>query len=391
MPMKNAFLTIMLVAHLTAGVAVAQLANAAATVKAQESEGDRAWSAVEALRSSTRPTPAPATPTSPSNTTAGNNTPTASTPATTTAASASNQSRTQQQATASRATAQAAKDFYSRYPTHPQAAPARKLEALSAVDGIAAGDSAYEQQAIKVANDYRVDRKNPAADRFQVAHTVERYQVSKKLGGKHYLTSPVEAEKMADRLRKELGELHEVHALYLTIARSTNCENGGDVARKLLQLPVSPSIKTAARQIIERRALLGKPLEFSLTTAEGKTTKLSEFTGGRTVVCFWDGKNHPAGPPGLHEQRRLATPDTTWVYVSVGALAPMAKGTAKTARPAGTTCVEPLGVRSPLLAQLKITQLPCVYVLDARKNLSGIGRIDELPVLLSRQRRLIEP
>lgn len=294
-------------------------------------------------------------------------------------------------ALAYRSLAQAAKEFAAQFPAHPSAPVARKLEALAGISGIAADDSTHEQVALKVANDYRVDRKNRPTDRFEVAHVVERHQIGRKLGGRHYLTSPVEAEKMADRLRKEFGGLPEVYGLYLSVAQNTNCDNGADVARKILQLPAPPAIKAAARQVVERRALLGKSFEFPLTRPDGVATTLSRVAGQRTVVCVWPGDKQPAGPPGLHLFKQSAAPGIQWVYVSLGSLPAASTIGVKHAKPAGTTFEEPLGLKSPLATRLKITQLPCVYVFDEQKRLTGFGRIEDLPALLSQTRRLIEP
>ena len=50
------------------------------------------------------------------------------------------------------------------------------------------------------------------------------------------------------------------------------------------------------------------------------------------------------------------------------ALAQLCVGITHTQRgnPAGTYCVEATGMRSPLVAQLKFSRLPCVYVLDEK-------------------------
>lgn len=188
-------------------------------------------------------------------------------------------------------------------------------------------------------------------------------------------------------------------------------------------MPVSPAIKAAAQRVVDRANLMGRPLDFPLTTAAGPTTRLATLAGSsggkRTVVVFWDGVRSPGGPPGLHPYVQKAPPNTQWVYVSLGAWTPPPKSSAvaipgnansnsnaaasnavaakagppairASAAPPGTYCVEPLGLRSAVAQQLKISSLPFVCVLDDQKHLNAFGRVDEIPALLAGLNRLLE-
>ena len=286
---------------------------------------------------------------------------------------------------------QAAKAFYTKYPAHPQAVAAKKLEALAGLDGIIAGDTAHERAARAVATSFRTDKNFPPADRFEVAHAMEGRDVAKKLFGAPWCSHPIEGEKMADRLHAEFGELPEFYGTLLALAEHTNCDNSRDVAIRILQSPAPASIKVAARRLLERNALIRQPLDFPLTTDKGRATTLGSLAGKLTVVCLWDGKRHPEGPPGLQDYKKNPRPNTSWIYVSVGALGDLPKGAKPRSLPPGTTCVESLGFRSPLAAQLRLTRLPWVLVLDEQKKLSAYGGLDELPSLLTGLNRLIAP
>lgn len=358
--------------------------------KAADAAADHAWAAVVALRN-------PAVPTG---TTASAALPARATPA---------QEATRKAASvqASRQAAAAAKDFYTRFPTHAQAPAARKLEALAALGGIADNDTAHETAALKTAGDFRGNKANPVADRYDVAHAVERHLVGRKLGGKSWLSAPFEAEGLADRLRAEFGHFPGVYANYLTVAQQTQCDHGRDVARRILQMPAPAHVKSAAQRVFDRANLMRKPLDFPLTTTEGRATRLAALasgaTGARTVVVFWDGVRMPAGPPGLYAHQKNAPAKTNWVYVSLGAWTPPPKAASAAAKakagppaikasaaPPGTYCVEPLGMRSAVAQQLKISSLPFVCVLDDKKHLNAFGRVDEIPALLAGINRLVE-
>ena len=298
----------------------------------------------------------------------------------------------QQQAQDFRQVAQAAKNFYTQYPDHPQAAAAKRLEALAGLAGITNNDAQQEQSALKVASNFRTNKENPISDRYAVAHAMERHDLSKKLGGQSWLSSAKEAEEMADRLHTEFGHFPSAYANYLTVAEGLNCDRGRVVAQRILQMPVPPDVKVGAQRVLDRWRMIGKPLDFQLTTTQGKPTTLAALAGKLTVVCLWNGARAPVGPPSLHDYKKGGSPSgAAWVYISVGALGASARGVKSLAKPAGITCVDPLGLQSPLIAQLKLSQLPWVLVLDENKNLTGYGRIDELPWLLANMHRLIEP
>lgn len=332
------------------------------------------------------------------------------------AAMAEAQARAVARVQSARQTAAAAKAFYTRFPAHAQAPDARKLEALSGLAGITAADQPHEAAALKAAGEFRANRAHPIVDRYEVAHAVERQVIGRKLGGKSWLSSPFESEAMADRLRGEFGHLPQVDANYLAVAQYTPCDHSREVAQRILGMPVSPSIKAAAQRLVDRGNLIGRPLDFPLTPAAGPPTRLAALAGStpgvRTLVVFWDAVRSPAGPPGLHPFVQKAPPNTQWVYVALGAWRPPTKaspGNANasaaaanaaaragppairaSAAPPGTYCVEPLGLRSTVAAQLKLSSLPFVCVVDDRKRLNAFGRIDEIPALLAGINRLLE-
>ena len=334
-------------------------------------------------------------------------------------ASAQIQAQKTAQAQSARQVAAAARDFYTRFPSHAEAGKARKQEALSAIAGITDDDPGYETTALKTAGDFRVNKANPIEDRFDVAHAVERHTVGRKLGGKSWLSAPFESEAMADRLRGEFGHYPGVYGNYLNVAEHTTCDHSRDMAQRILQMPAPAHVKAGAQRVLDRALLMRKPLDFPLTTTDGAATRLATLagsgTGARTVVILWDGIRVPSGPPGLHLYAKNNPANTRWVYVSLGAWTkpaatpPAAPGIGKgnangvgngksatpavraSAAPPGTYCVEPLGWKSPLVAQLKISQLPFVCVLDDKKNLNAFGRVDEIPALLAGINRLVEP
>lgn len=283
-----------------------------------------------------------------------------------------------------RAAAQAAREFHAAYPSHPKAAEARKVEALAGLEGIAPKDKAYERAALAVATAFRHDRSHSLRDRIEVAHAIESREIQLRTLGRTWFSQPVLAEIMLDRLRTEFGEQPEIWGRYLSLAENASCDAGREVAYRVVQSSYAPEpTRDAARLILDRYTLIGQPLDFPLTPTQGRPTTLAQVAGRTTVVCFWDGKSQPAGPPGLADLAKNPLPNTRWVYVSIGDLGPLPKGAKPRSAPPGTTCVETLGWQSPLIARLRLSQLPWALVLDEQTRLSGYGRIDEIPALLA--------
>jgi hypothetical protein len=283
-----------------------------------------------------------------------------------------------------RAVAQAAKAFYSTNPSHPKAEEARKLEVISALEGIVFRDRVHEKAAIAAATAFRNDRSRPLADRLAVAHQLESREISKQTLGRPWYGHAPKAEMMLDRLRAEFGESPLVWSRYADLARRAECDAGRDVALRVIQAAgADENSKQAARRVLERYDLVRKPLDLPLTPTTGRTTTLGQVAGKTTVLVVWDGARQPEGPPGLQDFRKNPRPNTQWVYLSVGAIAALPKGTKGAALPPGLMCADAQGWRSPAVQKLKLGELPCVFVLDEKKQLSGYGRVDEVPALLA--------
>lgn len=292
--------------------------------------------------------------------------------------------RTEQKARAEkfREVAKGAKDFRSQYPQHANAAQARKLEALAVLEGMTSDDPAYFSEALRIATDYRNDKRNAASDRFEVASAIERGELSRKLAGRPWFANAIQAEMLADKLRREFGELPEVYGFYLAAAEHGSCFNSGDVAIKILQATPPAGIRASAQRVYDRWKLIGKPLDLALTRNDGVQTSLGALAGKRTVVVIYAGDRDPAGPSGLQAFRNAPPTGVNWVYVAVGAIA--RQSTISTPVPGGTHCVEPLGLKGEVAKRLNVSKLPAAYVIDGKKTLFGFGRIDDLRWLLAK-------
>ena len=364
----------------------------AQTAARPSSAADTAWQTLTALRTppaSTAPTTSPATPKSP-------NPPGTSIGPTAPASSASGvtakltpvqvKSATQQEADRSRSVAQAAKDFYTKFPTDANAVQARKIEATAALNGLKSATPAQEQAALRVAGDFRQNKGNLPEDRFDVALAMDRFQSTKALGGKPLSKNWQAYEKLADNLRTEFGDRPEVFRLYAGIANQIETEAAHTLAKRIIQMPAKAHIKSQAQDIIERHALLGHRLDLQLTTIDRRPVDLKKLSGGPTVLYIRSvGAGNPFG--GLAALRKSVPVGTQWVYLFLGQ--PLASVTAaKGLAPyAGSICHEPLETMQRVDERLNLRTSPYVFVLNRQGLLSGYGPVDELATLLAAANR----
>jgi hypothetical protein len=291
-----------------------------------------------------------------------------------------------------REVARLARSFAARHGAHPRAGAAAKLAILADLEGILPRDARHAADARSAAEAFRRNPRHPAAARAEVALALERREISRRTLGQPWHAQPVLAEGMLDRLRGEFGDRPELWHAGLTLAAAAACDAGREAAQRLYQAPgAAPSLRAAAREVLERYTLVRQPLVLTLTPAGGRPTALERLAPERAVLCFYDAERQPLGPPGLHAFVERPPSRVGWIYVALGRPGPVAKGARARPRPDGVLCLEPAGWRSPVVTALKINQLPYAFVLDERQRVSGYGRLGEIPALLAGIGRPILP
>lgn len=290
-----------------------------------------------------------------------------------------------QQAALLRQTSQNARAFYTSYPSHPKAADARKLEAITALQGVESGDIAQEQSALATGKAFRENVSHPLHDRFEVALAMDRLDLSLRIKSRRARGRPDDWKAIGDKLKSEFGDIAPVYSYYMDVAATADRETALRIATEVSRSSVaSGTSKGRARVIIDREGLIGKPLTLKLTTIEGNYIDLAQHSTTATVILAWS----PSDPSALALIKRFEKSiptDVRIVYLAMGGTAnEVRKGKDETLLP-GTHCHAPSG---PLARsandglKLQYSPLPRVYVLNKVGNLVGYGRIHELPALL---------
>lgn len=289
------------------------------------------------------------------------------------------------QARASRAdlawqTAQSARDFHTRFPTHPAAEEARQVEAIASLHGAVDHPPARQNAAAQVARAFAEDRRHTPPRRFEVAVLAERFDLARRKRVELFADDPEELERIAEKLAGEFGHLTEFYDFYAAIGRAAGMETGRRIARRILQGPASPAAKAEAQAIQQRLALIGQPLNTKIISTEGEAVDLAQPRDGPTLICAWDGSHVNFG--SLRPWRRTLQGVTMLYYAPHSTRANLAA--ARTSAPVpGKFCTDPLNLRGKFGETLRVRSNPLVFVLNRQGVLQGYGRPAEIPALLA--------
>lgn len=281
-----------------------------------------------------------------------------------------------------RSAADAAKQFYTTYPNHENAADAKKLEVTWSLLGVTDDNKAQEHAALQLAQQFRTDKANASAARFEVAVLAERVQARVKTGG-IFKNDPAELERIADKLRAEFGDLPEACQFYVSVARAADRTTAARMAKKLLSLSAPSSVQAEAHSILDREGLVGQPLSIRLPTIDGKIVDLSKQTGKVTILYIWSSLADGRSLPGLAAAAKMLPAGAQVVYLCISGSGEKLKQLEAEAPIPGIHCFELTASANPAAAMLKIGQVPYVYILDRASRVSDFGPADWLPRLLA--------
>jgi thiol-disulfide isomerase/thioredoxin len=179
-----------------------------------------------------------------------------------------------------------AKDFYTRYPKHPNAEEAREREYEMLKVAHQLGNTsqfarieAIEQQKLK-------DPSLTEDDRFELrAEAIQRTAMSKRPDGMDAVLG--EFEKGVRVLQKEFPKRSEPYEMLMMIAANSEGEKARALAREILDSPAEEDVKEEARAVLKKMEALGKPVDIKFTSLDGKEIDLTKMKGKVVLVDFW--------------------------------------------------------------------------------------------------------
>lgn len=183
-----------------------------------------------------------------------------------------------------------AKQFYTQYPDHPQAAAARDLyfNLLHASVALSGTNKIAELEAVTAER-----LKDPRLDdnaRFQLSLRLLHSAVS----GRQYVSDDAmraELERRARQLIKDYPARPDGCNYLLNLARKAAPEKSAALAREILLSTRDPRTKTECEGLVNRAAALDKPLSLKLPLAGGTNLDLDQMRGKVVLLLFWDSES----------------------------------------------------------------------------------------------------
>jgi len=277
-----------------------------------------------------------------------------------------------------------ARVFQATFPQDPNLAAVRKIEVISLLKVVRTGDAAREKEALQLADTFAADGRNSRRDRFIVASTAKQWAVQKR-GLTDRAALFAEYEKNATALYADFADVPDVYHLFLGLARNAPTPaKAREVAADLLAKAAPPEVKTEAQAVIDRLKMPGKKLELKFVVNDGSEFELAKHKGTAVVVYFWTSS---ADEPTKRAMAAIRTAASATRASFVGVNLDPGSTTRLLAPdgqpPPGPQHWTPVGINGPVPRQLRVNQVPSVYVFNAEGILQGFGPPATLPTLLA--------
>jgi thiol-disulfide isomerase/thioredoxin len=182
--------------------------------------------------------------------------------------------------------AEKAKDFYTRFPSHPKAAEARKAEMSLLNVAVQLGNTNKVADFQKL-QDAKLNDPNLSEDeRFNLRMENIQNSVRAKMQ-QGPAAFAAELEKSGHELLKEYPKRAEGYELLLQAASQSDESKGASLAKEIVASDAPEEVKAQAQGLLTKLDALGKPLAIKFTAVDGREVDLAKLTGKVVLVDFW--------------------------------------------------------------------------------------------------------
>ncbi len=224
-----------------------------------------------------------------------------------------------------------------------------------------AGDETQDTRRSQLLEEIRNDSQLEESRRFEAVATSNQLSIHRQ----QLRDRPLYLAAQESATRSLIAEFPGVTYGYeslLAIARDSSPEKGKAVAQELMLLPgASPSVKSAAREVVDRFSVLGKPVDQIF--AQAGASNLVRARENRVAVIYgWTS----AAPQELRVMRQWAARTSGAVFIGICLDADIdhAKNAAASILPPGEQYYDSRGADGALAQALHIGRHPVVYLAD---------------------------
>ncbi len=182
-----------------------------------------------------------------------------------------------------------AMEFYTKFPSHPRAAEAQRMElqllSVAVQLGVTNRQAAFEALQEKRLNDPTL----PANEKYDLrAQRIVKMLMEDESTNR--APALAKAEKMARELWVEFPKREESNEILLMVAQGYLDTDATEQARTIIEDVIKKAngeVKEQAEAQLRKINLLGKPFELKFTDLSGKEQSIKNYAGKVVLVDFW--------------------------------------------------------------------------------------------------------
>jgi len=270
-----------------------------------------------------------------------------------------------------------AKDFYTRFPTHPKALEAARMELQLLDVAIQLGETNRQNQFDAAQQRRLNDPKVSPDEKFdlraqQIARILEATSTNRS-------TVLTRAEKAADELRAQFPKRDEAFGLLLAVAQAYLDEGNTAKARTVAEGVADKGggdAKDEAQALIRKINRVGKPLELGFTDLTGKRINLENYVGKVVLIDFWAtwcGPCVAALPEVKNVYQRFHSKGFEIVGVSLDKEKEALVKFTSAEKMSWPQYFDGLGWDNEIAKKYEITGIPALWLLDKKGNLRDMS------------------
>jgi thiol-disulfide isomerase/thioredoxin len=182
--------------------------------------------------------------------------------------------------------AEKAKDFYTRFPSHPKAAEAKLREADLLQIAVQLGNTNKLAEFQKLQEERLKDPNLSEDERLKLRMEAIQTAVRAKMqqGPEAFAA---ELEKGGHELIKEFPKRNEGYGLLFEAATQAPEEKARKLAKEIADGNAPEEMKERAQGLLTKLDALGKPLPIKFKAVDGREVDLAKLTGKVVLVDFW--------------------------------------------------------------------------------------------------------
>jgi len=182
-----------------------------------------------------------------------------------------------------------AKEFYTKFPSHPRAAEAQRMELQLLSVAVQLG-ATNRQAAFEALEEKRLnDPALPANEKYDLrAQRIVKMLMEDESTNR--APTLAKAEKMTRDLREDFPKREETHEIMLMVAQGYLDTDATEKARTIIEDVVkkaSGETREQAEAQLRKLNLLGKPFDLKFTDLSGQEQNIKNYAGKVVLVDFW--------------------------------------------------------------------------------------------------------